>query len=78
MLVLYLRQAWQRRVDAGELTYTALDDAFHQGALMRVRPIAMTVLVFPLGLLPIMVFGGTGSLLARSVTAPMDALTTDK
>ena len=71
VLVLYLRQAWQRRMDAGELNYAALDEAVHEGALMRVRPIAMTVVVILLGLLPIMVFGGTGSLLARSVTAPM-------
>jgi Cu(I)/Ag(I) efflux system membrane protein CusA/SilA len=71
VLVLYLRQAWQRRMDAGELTCAALDEAVHEGALMRVRPIAMTVVVILLGLLPIMVFGGTGSLLARSVTAPM-------
>lgn len=71
ILVLYLRQAWRRRVDAGELTYAALDEAVHEGALLRVRPIAMTVVVILAGLLPIMVIGGTGSLLARTITAPM-------
>jgi Cu(I)/Ag(I) efflux system membrane protein CusA/SilA len=71
VLVLYLRQAWQRRMDAGELSYAALDDAVHEGALLRVRPIAMTVVVILAGLLPIMLIGGTGSLLARSITAPM-------
>lgn len=71
VLVLYLRQAWQRRMDAGELTYAALDEAVHEGALLRVRPIAMTVVVIFAGLLPIMLIGGTGSLLARSITAPM-------
>lgn len=71
ILVLYLRQAWQRRIDADQLTYAALDDAVHEGALLRVRPIAMTVVVILAGLLPIMVIGGTGSLLARSITAPM-------
>ena len=71
ILVLYLRQAWQRRMDAGELTYAALDDAVHEGALLRVRPIAMTVVVILAGLLPIMLIGGTGSLLARTITAPM-------
>ena len=71
VLVLYLREAWQRRMDAGELTYTALDGAVHEGALLRVRPIAMTVVVILAGLLPIMLIGGTGSLLARSITAPM-------
>ena len=71
ILVLYMRQAWQWRVDAGELTYAALDAAVHEGALLRVRPIAMTVVVILAGLLPIMLIGGTGSLLARTITAPM-------
>lgn len=71
VLVLYLREAWQRRMYAGELTYAALDDAVREGALLRVRPIAMTVVVIFAGLLPIMLIGGTGSLLARSITAPM-------
>jgi Cu(I)/Ag(I) efflux system membrane protein CusA/SilA len=71
ILVLYMRQAWQRRIDAGELTGAALDEAVHEGALLRVRPIAMTVMVILVGLLPIMVIGGTGSLLARAITAPM-------
>jgi Cu(I)/Ag(I) efflux system membrane protein CusA/SilA len=71
ILVLYMRQAWQRRIDAGELTGAALDEAVHEGALLRVRPIAMTVKVSHVGLLPIMVIGGTGSLLARAITAPM-------
>ncbi len=71
ILVLYMRQAWQRRIDAGELTCAALDEAVHEGALLRVRPIAMTVMVILVGLLPIMVIGGTGSLLARAITAPM-------
>lgn len=71
ILMLYLRQAWQRRIAAGELTCAALDAAIHEGALLRVRPIAMTVVVIIAGLLPIMVVGGTGSLLARTITAPM-------
>lgn len=71
VMVLYLRQAWQRQIDADQLTYAALDDAIHEGALLRVRPIAMTVVVIFAGLLPIMLIGGTGSLLVRSITAPM-------
>src|SRR5579883_3394333 len=71
VLVLYLREAWQHRMDAGDLSYAALDAAVYEGALLRVRPIAMTVVVILAGLLPIMLIGGTGSLLARSITAPM-------
>lgn len=71
ILVLYLRQTWRRRIDAGACSYAALDAAVHEGALLRVRPIAMTVAVILAGLLPIMLIGDTGSLLARTITAPM-------
>jgi Cu(I)/Ag(I) efflux system membrane protein CusA/SilA len=71
VMMLYLRHAWQRRIDAGETTYAALDAAIHEGALLRVRPIAMTVVVIFAGLLPIMLIGGSGALLVRSITAPM-------
>ena len=71
VMVLYLRHAWQRRIDAGALTYAALDDAIHEGALLRVRPIAMTVAVVVAGLLPIMLGGGAGSELVRRIAAPM-------
>ena len=71
VMVLYLRYAWQRRLDAGELTHAALDDAIREGALLRVRPIAMTVAVVVAGLLPIMLGGGAGSELVRRIAAPM-------
>ena len=71
VMMLYLRHAWQRRMDAGELTHIALDDAIHEGALLRVRPIAMTVAVVVAGLLPIMIGGGAGSELVRRIAAPM-------
>jgi Cu(I)/Ag(I) efflux system membrane protein CusA/SilA len=71
VMVLYLRHAWQRRIDAGEWTHAALDDAIHEGALLRVRPIAMTVAVVVAGLLPIMIGGGAGSELVRRIAAPM-------
>jgi Cu(I)/Ag(I) efflux system membrane protein CusA/SilA len=71
VMVLYLRHAWQRRLDAGELTHAALDDAIREGALLRVRPIAMTVAVVVAGLLPIMLGGGAGSELVRRIAAPM-------
>ena len=71
VMVLYLRHAWQRRIDAGELTHAALDAAIREGALLRVRPIAMTVAVVVAGLLPIMLGGGAGSELVRRIAAPM-------
>jgi Cu(I)/Ag(I) efflux system membrane protein CusA/SilA len=41
------------------------------GALMRIRPIMMTVAAIIAGLLPIMLGGGTGSEVMRRIAAPM-------
>ncbi len=41
------------------------------GALLRVRPIMMTVSVIIAGLLPIMLGSGTGSEVMRRIAAPM-------
>jgi Cu(I)/Ag(I) efflux system membrane protein CusA/SilA len=41
------------------------------GALLRVRPIMMTVAAIIAGLLPIMLGGGTGSEVMRRIAAPM-------
>jgi len=41
------------------------------GALLRVRPIMMTVATIIVGLLPIMLGGGTGSEVMRRIAAPM-------
>jgi Cu(I)/Ag(I) efflux system membrane protein CusA/SilA len=69
--VLYLRHAWQRLLETGPATDETLDAAIREGALMRVRPIAMTVAVVFAGLLPIMLGGGVGSELTRQIAAPM-------
>ena len=42
-----------------------------EGALLRVRPIMMTVAVIIAGLLPIMLGSGTGSEVMRRIAAPM-------
>ena len=41
------------------------------GALLRVRPIMMTVAAIIVGLLPIMLGSGTGSEVMRRIAAPM-------
>lgn len=71
IMMLYLRGAWQRQLEAGEANEAGLDAAIREGALMRVRPIAMTVAVIFAGLLPIMLGGGAGSELMRRIAAPM-------
>lgn len=72
IMMLYLQQAWdrQRALDpaAGE---EALDAAIHEGALLRVRPKAMTVAVILAGLLPIMIGTGAGSEVMQRIAAPM-------
>jgi Cu(I)/Ag(I) efflux system membrane protein CusA/SilA len=72
IMLLYLRQAWDRRLaeqpDADE---KALSEAIHEGAVMRVRPKAMTVATILAGLFPILVGTGAGSEVMQRIAAPM-------
>jgi len=72
VMLLYLNQAIARRRDVGQLnTDDDLIAAIEEGAVLRVRPKAMTVAVIVMGLLPIMFGGGTGSDVMRRIAAPM-------
>ena len=71
IMLLYLKQAWQERVDQGQVDDTALLDAIQEGAVLRVRPKAMTVAVILAGLFPIMWGAGTGSEVMQRIAAPM-------
>ena len=71
VMLLYLRHAWERRVARGAVDDKALDEAIHEGAVLRVRPLAMTVTVILAGLFPIMLGHGAGSEVMRSIAAPM-------
>ena len=71
IMLLYLRNAWEARVKAGATTTADLLDAIREGAVLRVRPKAMTVAVIVAGLLPIMVGSGTGSEVMQRIAAPM-------
>jgi Cu(I)/Ag(I) efflux system membrane protein CusA/SilA len=46
-------------------------EAIEEGAVLRVRPKAMTVAVVLAGLLPIMVGTGTGAEITQRIAAPM-------
>ncbi|MHB1246411.1 MAG: efflux RND transporter permease subunit [Sulfuriferula sp.] len=59
------------KADAKALSYEGLSEAVRDGALLRLRPIAMTVTAIVAGLLPVMVGGGTGSEVMRRIAAPM-------
>lgn len=71
IMVLYLRQAWQERVERGQDDMDALDAAIREGAVLRVRPKAMTVAVLLAGLLPIMVGDRAGAEVMRAIATPM-------
>ncbi|MFL9948518.1 efflux RND transporter permease subunit [Paraburkholderia agricolaris] len=72
VMLLYLKGALNRRLDAGEpLTEALLLDAIREGAVQRVRPKAMTVAVVLAGLVPIMVGRGAGSEVMQRIAAPM-------
>ncbi len=71
IMLLYLKQAWQARLDSSQDTDTDLLDAIREGAVLRVRPKAMTVAVIVGGLLPLFWGTGTGSEVMQRIAAPM-------
>jgi len=72
VMLVYLKNAHERRLAAGEADDEAtLLAAIREGAVMRVRPKAMTVAVVMGGLLPILLGSGTGSEVMTRIAAPM-------
>ncbi|HYQ71439.1 MAG TPA: efflux RND transporter permease subunit, partial [Gammaproteobacteria bacterium] len=76
IMLVYLNQALQRQqaaADSGgrQITQADIRSAVVDGALLRVRPVMMTVAAIIVGLLPIMLGGGTGSEVMRRIAAPM-------
>jgi copper/silver efflux system protein len=71
IMLLYLKHAWDARVENGKTSNADLLDAIREGAVLRVRPKAMTVAVILAGLFPIMWGEGTGSEVMQRIAAPM-------
>jgi Cu(I)/Ag(I) efflux system membrane protein CusA/SilA len=71
IMLLYLKHAWDARIAKGLTTAEDLLDAIVEGAVLRVRPKAMTVAVILAGLFPIMWGTGTGSEVMQRIAAPM-------
>jgi copper/silver efflux system protein len=72
VMLVYINQAVTARVAEGKLNdRDELIQGIIEGAALRVRPIAMTVAVIIVGLLPIMWGSGTGSEVMRRIAAPM-------
>jgi Cu(I)/Ag(I) efflux system membrane protein CusA/SilA len=71
VMLLYLKHAWDERITRGRTAAADLLDAVREGAVLRVRPKAMTVAVILAGLFPIMWGSGTGSEVMRGIATPM-------
>jgi Cu(I)/Ag(I) efflux system membrane protein CusA/SilA len=76
VMLVYLNQAIRRHTteaesEGRELTRIDVQQAVVDGALMRIRPIMMTVAAIIAGLLPIMIGSGTGSEVMRRIAAPV-------
>jgi len=71
IMLLYLRHAWDARLVRGPADIDDLMQAIREGAVMRVRPKAMTVAVIVAGLIPVMQGSGTGSEVMQRIAAPM-------
>ncbi|WP_248768456.1 efflux RND transporter permease subunit [Pseudomonas sp. MWU12-2345] len=71
IMLLYLKNAWTARLDAGREENGDLLEAIGEGAVLRVRPKVMTVAVIVAGLLPILWGSGTGSEVMKRIAAPM-------
>ncbi|MCK7592512.1 efflux RND transporter permease subunit [Pseudomarimonas salicorniae] len=72
VMLIYLAQAVRRAREAGQLHSRAqLDAALEEGAVLRVRPKAMTVLTLLAGLTPILLSEGTGAATMQRIAAPM-------
>lgn len=76
LMLVYLNGAWSRiqkqsEAEGRAVTQEDLRRAVIEGALLRVRPIMMTVSATVIGLLPIMFGTGTGSEVMRRIAAPM-------
>ena len=72
VMLVYLKNAHAHRLARGEPdNEQTLLAAIREGAVLRVRPKAMTVAVVMAGLLPILFGGGTGSEVMTRIAAPM-------
>jgi copper/silver efflux system protein len=71
IMLLYLKKAWEARLAQGRDSQADLLEAIREGAVLRVRPKAMTVAVILAGLVPILFGSGTGSEVMQRIAAPM-------
>ena len=72
VMLIYLEEAQERRRENGGLvTRRDVAEAVVEGALERLRPVAMTVITVIAGLMPILWSEGTGADVMKRIAAPM-------
>ena len=71
VMVLYVDEAYQRRVEAGHVTGDDIDTAVVEGAAKRVRPKLMTVAAAVLSLAPLLWSEGVGADVTARTAAPL-------
>jgi Cu(I)/Ag(I) efflux system membrane protein CusA/SilA len=71
VMVLYLHEALDRKLDRGAITESDIFDATVEGALLRIRPKIMTVATTVLGLLPLLWATGTGADVMKPIAVPL-------
>jgi Cu(I)/Ag(I) efflux system membrane protein CusA/SilA len=72
VMLIYLDNAIRERREKGHMQSEAdLREALVEGAVLRVRPKAMTVAVIIAGLVPLFIGAGTGSEVMQRIAAPM-------
>ncbi|MBF8179676.1 efflux RND transporter permease subunit [Herminiimonas contaminans] len=72
VMLVYLRNSLNQRLQSGlPLSKELIAEAIREGAVLRVRPKAMTVAVILAGLIPIMFGSGAGSEVMQRIAAPM-------
>ncbi len=69
VMLVYLDRAWYEHLQSG--AGAALETTIERGAVLRVRPILMTVTAIIAGLMPILWSHGTGASVMQRIAAPM-------
>jgi copper/silver efflux system protein len=71
VMVVYLQEALDRKIERGNVTEADVFDATVEGALLRVRPKIMTVATTVIGLLPLLWATGAGSDVMKPIAVPL-------
>jgi Cu(I)/Ag(I) efflux system membrane protein CusA/SilA len=72
LMLVYLNNALDNKIKThqGDVTKDQIEEAIYEGAVQRLRPKLMTVLVDIFGLLPVLIATGAGSDVMKPITIP--------